>query len=58
MNLRAKANGMMVEILDAEAEAYLSTGLYDRIDDEPESTKVEPLTTKDMPTKKSKKKGQ
>jgi len=55
MKLRAKANGIVVEVSDEQADAYLSTGLYDVV--EPESTKVEPLSTNDMPTKKSKKKG-
>ena len=55
MKLRAKANGLVVEVSDEQADAYMSTGLYDRIEEE--STKVEPLSTNDMPLKKSKKKG-
>ena len=53
MKLRAKANGMLLDLSDSEAEAYLSTGLYDVVEESPkESTKVEPLMTTDMPQKK------
>ena len=54
MRLRAKANGAIVTLPDAEAEAYLGTGLYERLDEPAQTTKVEPLTTKDKPKKKAK----
>lgn len=56
MKLRAKANGAVLNLPDAEAEAYLGTGLYERIDEPIEPTKVAPMTTADMPTQKKAKK--
>lgn len=52
MKLRAKANGYLVDVPDNEAEGYLSTGLYEKVEEEPKSTKVKPMGTDDMPTKK------
>ena len=54
MRLRAKANGAVVTLPDAEAEAYLGTGLYERLYEPAKTTKVEPLTTKSMPKPKKK----
>jgi hypothetical protein len=48
MKLRAKANGMVVDVSDADAPAYLGTGLYEPVDEPSKSTKAEPLTTKHM----------
>lgn len=56
MKIRAKANGMLLDLPDSQAEAYMSTGLYDLVEEAPqqEATKVEPLTTTDLPPKKKK----
>lgn len=53
MKIRAKANGNILDVSDGEAEPLLTAGIYELVD-APNATKVEPLTTKDMPKKKGK----
>lgn len=49
MKLRAKANGMVIDLPEADAAAYLSTGLYDVVD---ESPPVPPVTPPKVPRAK------
>lgn len=53
MKVRALANQSIFEKPDDEARAWIASGLYEAVD-EPKSTKVEPLTTRDFPKKKGK----
>lgn len=63
MKLRSRVNGAVIDINDEGGNTLLAAGIYDAIDEpkpskEPpkkqpapdKSTKVEPLTTEDMPT--------
>lgn len=59
MKIKAKANGDLLEIDDAAAKTLIDAGVYEAADEPKKKpaekpaekpTKVEPLTTEDMPT--------
>jgi hypothetical protein len=49
MKIRAKANGDVIDVSDATAAELIEAGIYERVVDPATSTKVEPLSTTDMP---------
>lgn len=60
MKIRAKANGDVIDVSEETAKELIEAGIYDAVDAPKDaatkSTKVEPLTTKNVPplTKKAK----
>ena len=51
MKIRAKVNGDILDVSDETAEELIDAGIYEAAKT---STKVEPLTTKDVPPRAKK----
>jgi hypothetical protein len=53
MKIRALANGDVIDVSEETANELITAGIYEAVAEATTSTKVEPLTTKDIPARKT-----